>query len=38
MASSTGQACFSPGFRSPSAIGRRLSALNMLANRSVALP
>ena len=32
------QACFSFGFRRPSAIGRRASALNMFAKRSVAEP
>jgi hypothetical protein len=31
MASRTGHACFSFGFSRPSAIGRRASALNMLA-------
>jgi len=38
IASSTGQACFSFGLRSPSAIGRSASALNMFAKRSVAEP
>jgi hypothetical protein len=38
MASSTPMASFSRGFRTPSAIGRRMSALNMLAKRSVAVP
>jgi hypothetical protein len=38
IASSTGQACFSFGFSRPSAIGRRASALNMFAKRSVAEP
>jgi hypothetical protein len=38
IASSTGHACFSFGFSRPSAIGRRASALNMLAKRSVAEP
>jgi hypothetical protein len=38
IASSTGQACFSFGFSSPSAMGRRASALNMFAKRSVAEP
>ena len=38
MASSTGMADFSRGFRSPSDIGRRHSALNMFAKRSVAVP
>ena len=38
IASSTGQACFSRGFSRPSAMGRRASALNMFAKRSVAVP
>ena len=38
IASSTGQACFSLGLSRPSAIGRRASALNMFAKRSVAEP
>ena len=38
MASSTGMAERSRAFMMPSAMGRRTSALNMLAKRSVAVP
>ena len=37
IASSTGSAIFSRGLMRPSDIGRRTSALNMLANFSVAV-